>query len=221
MGSKRQGAQHIILKCWCRFKTTSGYLRLCCLVPAGSTGGLYPAFYPAHPLLHRLSLETRPVGSTDGRYPGRLLLRRLLPGSHALLTPVVHRSPAASPASPSPTPHAGPGQAGLRGNTKPSAAHFGTLFLSATSIGQNPKSSSQIDGQCGSFQDLVSVSFFRWVVIWGLQNRPRKDCFWDCFWDYFCQFLSLGCHLGGCRIGLAETVNGSERTDRQTSELIY
>ncbi len=69
----------------------------------------------------------------------------LSPGPHTPFTPMVHRSPATSPASPSPTPHAEPGRAGPRGNTKAGAAHFGTLFLSAMSIGRNPKPSSQTD----------------------------------------------------------------------------
>jgi hypothetical protein len=60
-----------------------------------------------------------PTGSINGLYPGRPLLRRPLPGPHALLTPVVHQSHASSPASPSPTPHAEPGRPGSRRNTKP------------------------------------------------------------------------------------------------------
>jgi hypothetical protein len=96
---------------------TSGYPRLCRLVPAESTGGLYPT----RPLLRRLSLATRPAGSIGGLYPGRLLLRRPLPGPYALFTLVIHRSPAASSTSPSPTPHAGPGRLGPRGNTKPAS----------------------------------------------------------------------------------------------------
>ncbi len=27
-----------------------------------------------------------------------------------------------------------------------------------------------------TFWNLVFVSFFRWVVIWGLQNRPCRNC---------------------------------------------
>ncbi len=53
-------------------------------------------------------------------------------------------------------------------------AHFGTSFLSVSFVG---------------------------LSYGGLQNRPRRD--------RFCQFLSLGCHLGGCKIGLAETVSVS------------
>jgi hypothetical protein len=145
-------------------KQTSGYPRLCHLVSAGSTSGLYPTRL----LLHRLSLATRPVGSTGGLYPGRPLLRRPIPGPHAPLTPVVHQSPAASLASPFPHPHVGPGRAEPCGNTKPGVTHFETLFLLATSIGRNPKPPSQTDGQCDSFRNLVSINFFCWVVIWGV-----------------------------------------------------
>jgi hypothetical protein len=123
-------------------KSTSGYLWLCHLILAGSTGGLYPT----RPLLRRLSLATCLVGSTGGFYPSCSLLRRPLPMPQTPLTHVVHWSPAASPTSPSPTPHAGPSRAGPRGNTKPGAAHFGTLFLSAASIGRNPKPPSQTNG---------------------------------------------------------------------------
>jgi hypothetical protein len=113
---------------------------------------------PARPLLRQLSLATRLAGSIGGLYPGRSLLRRPLPGPHAPFTPVVHRSPAASSASPYPTP----GPVGL---------------------------------------DLT-----------GTQNQVQLTS-GPCFYH----FLSLGCHLGGCRIGLVEIVNGSERhvTDRQ------
>ncbi len=50
--------------------------RLCRLVPAGSTGGLYPA----RSLLRRLSLATRLAGSTGGGYSGRC--RRQPPETH-------------------------------------------------------------------------------------------------------------------------------------------
>ncbi len=101
--------------------------------------------------------------------------------------------------------------------------------------------------RCGSFRDLVSVSYVNWsksktpvtdrtchrqtdnathfgtsflsvsfdgLSYGGLQNRPRRDCFY--------QFLSLGCNLGGCRIGLAEIVNGSERPrHKQTDDVAH
>jgi hypothetical protein len=140
---------------------TSGYPRLCRLSLATRSAGSTSGLYPARSLLRWLSLATRPAGSTNALYPDRPLLRCPLPGPHAPLTPVVHRSPAASPTSPSPTPHIGPGWARPHGNTKPSAAHFGTLFLSATSIGRNPKPPSQTNGQCSSFRDLIFVNFFR------------------------------------------------------------
>jgi hypothetical protein len=46
--------------------------------------------------------------------------------------------------------------------------------------------------RCGSFQDLVSISYYRC-------NR---------FIETFQELVN--CHLGGCRIGLTETVNGSK-----------
>jgi hypothetical protein len=123
------------------------------------------------------------VGSIDDLYPGRLLLCCLLPGPHAPFIPVVHWSPAVSAASPSPTPHVEPDWVGLRRNTKSGAAHFETLFLSVTSIGRNPKPPSQTE-------PVIDKRTMRLI------SGPR-----------FYQFLSMGCHMGGCRIGLAETVS--------------
>jgi hypothetical protein len=111
-----------------------------------------------------------------------------------------------------PHPPLGPYRAGPRGNTKPGAAHFGTLFLSVTSIRRNPKPPSQtnpitdkrtmrLTNNAAHFgTSFLSVSFVG-LSSRGLQNRPCRDC--------LCQFLSLGCHLGGCRIGLVETVSVS------------
>jgi hypothetical protein len=163
---------------WWNWIYTSGYPRLCRLVPAGSTGGLYLI----RPLLRRLSLATCPSGSTGGLYPAHPLLRRPFPGPHTPLTLVVHRSLVASPASPSPTPHVEPDQAGLHGNTKLGVAHFGTLFLSATSIGRNPKPPSQTDPRHRQTDNathfrtsFLTVSFVG-LSSGGLQNRPRRDC---------------------------------------------
>ncbi len=74
--------------------------------------------------------------------------------------------------------------------------------------------------RCGSFRDLISVSY----VEWSKSKTPVTDkrTMRLISGPRFCQFFSLGCHLGGCRIDFAEIVNESKRhvIDR-LSELIY
>ncbi len=74
------------------------------------------------------------------------------------------------------------GQARPCGNTKPSAARFGTLFLSAASISRNPKPPSQTnlrhrhtDNAAHFGTSFLSV-YFIGLSFGGLQNRPCRDC---------------------------------------------
>jgi hypothetical protein len=104
--------------------------------PALSAGSTYnrpcsPLALPPRPSrVHRWSLSRSPATSPavlcntlgrsiGGLCPARLLFHCPLPRPHTLLTPVVHRLLTASPVSPSPTPHSGPGQVRPRGSTKP------------------------------------------------------------------------------------------------------
>jgi hypothetical protein len=233
---------------------TSGYPWLCRLFPTGSTSGLYPV----RPLFGRLSLATRSAGFTDGLYPGRSLLHRPLPGpQHPAYTSGTLVARCFTGLSlPHPPCQARSGWTSWEHKTRcgsfldlvsvsyvdwskfktPVIDRWTMQLISGPRFCQFLSLGCHLGGCRIGPAETVSVSFFRWVVIWGvaksapqklflsvsfvglssggLQNRPRRNC--------FCQFLSLGCHLGGCRIGLAKTVNGSEChvTDR-LSELIY
>jgi hypothetical protein len=90
---------------------------------------------------------------------------------------------------PPPPPTLGPVRLDLAGTQNQVRLISGPCFCQLRQLVkiQNPRN-RQTDNAAHFETSFLSVSFVG-LSSGGLQNWPRRDC--------FCQFLSLGCHLGG------------------------